>query len=71
MVAAEGDAAAAAADAAQMGRKGGLKLGAESGTFQITPVKAVVLWLALVGVFLMLLPRLFRNKRARSGQRSD
>lgn len=40
-------------------------------TFQITPGKAIVLWLALVGVFLMLLPRMIRHKRARSGQRSD
>jgi len=62
----------AAADAAQMGRKGGFWLGMDSSsTFQMTPGKAVVLWLALVGVFLMLLPRIFRQKRARSGQRSD
>jgi hypothetical protein len=37
----------------------------------MTPGKAVLLWLALVGVFLMLLPRLWRNKRARLRQRSD
>lgn len=32
---------------------------------------AVVLWLVLVGVFLLVLPHIFRQKRARSGQRSD
>lgn len=48
-----------------------MKLAQESSVFQITPGKAIILWLVLVGVFLMLLPRIFRNKRARSGQRSD
>jgi hypothetical protein len=61
----------AATDAEQLGRKAGMKLAHESTAFQITPGKAVILWLVLVGVFLMLLPRIFRNKRARSGQRSD
>lgn len=61
----------AATDAEQLGRKAGMKLAQESTAFQITPEKAVILWLVSAGVFLMLLPRIFRNKRARSGQRSD
>lgn len=66
------------ADVLAVGRRGGAAMhgaahlaDAGSSTFQITPGKAIMLWLALVGVFLMLLPRLIRQKRARSGQRSD
>lgn len=63
----------------QLGRKSGLPhaharlLGGDpaASAWQMTPGKAVLLWLALVGVFLMLLPRLWRNKRARLRQRSD
>jgi hypothetical protein len=58
-------------DAQQIGRKGGLQLTTEASTFHITPGGAIILWLVLVGVFLMLLPRIFRNKRARREVRSD
>lgn len=62
-------------DAEQLGRKAGLRVGTQESagrtSFQITPGMAVVLWLVLVGVFLLLLPHVFRQKRARSGQRSD
>jgi hypothetical protein len=37
----------------------------------VTATNALILWLCLVVVFLLVLPQLFRRKRAKSGQRSD
>jgi hypothetical protein len=51
-----------------------LRLGEDSGSaggIKVTTGKALILWLCLVAVFLLVLPQLYRRKRARSGQRSD
>jgi hypothetical protein len=78
--------AAAAAVAAAGGRAGTkqqlaadlhkvrLRLGEDAGTVRgvkVTTGRALILWLCLVAVFLLVLPQLYRRKRARSGQRSD
>jgi hypothetical protein len=81
----EADAAAAAVAAAAGSRQGTkqqlagdhkvrLRLGEDAGTVQgikITTGKALILWLALVAVFLLVLPQLYRRKRARSRERND
>jgi hypothetical protein len=83
----EADAAAAAVAAAAAGSRQGtkqqlagdlhkvrLRLGEDAGTVRggkVTTGKALILWLGLVAVFLLVLPQLYRRKRARSGQRSD
>jgi hypothetical protein len=69
----------------QIGRRGGMgghhaaagvaaaSSGAEAGAsiWDMTPGKAILLWLGLVGIFLALLPRLCRSKRVRVNERSD
>jgi len=51
--------------------KAGALGGAEAGAGGVSVMAAMMLWLVLLGVFLVVIPGVFRRRRARSGQRSD